>query len=270
MKIPNGWLGKSVFSGALALFVVLLCGRALTQTKPGRTVLDGVYTPAQAARGEAAYTKSCAECHDLSFDGTPVEGSGFIDNWREFPLNVLYTFISTNMPQDNPGELSESGYRDVLAYLLKRNGYPAGKSDLTLDAIKSTQMVGLDGPKPLVSEMLVEAVGCFEPGPDNTWELARSSDPVRVRKAETATPEEIAQAAKADAAKAASSAAGAQKFKLVNLEYFQSNAGGQSTFSPDSYKGERVLTKGALVKDSYGARINVMAIAKLGVSCGSR
>lgn len=281
MKIPSCWFGKSAFSGAVALSAVLFSGRALTQTKPGRSVLDGVYTTAQAARGEAAYTKTCAECHDLSFDGTPVEGSGFIDNWREFPLNVLYTFISTTMPQDYPGELSADGYRDVLAYLLKRNGYPAGKSDLTLDMIRSTQMVGLDGPKPLVSEMLVEAVGCFEPGPDNTWELARSSDPVRIRKADATTPEEVAEAAKADAAKsdaakadagkvAASTAKGAQKFKLVNLEYFQGNAGGQSTFSPDSYKGERVLAKGALVKDSYGARINVMAIAKLGVGCGSK
>ncbi len=172
--------------------------------------------------------------------------------------------------------MSESGYRDVLAYLLRRNGYPAGKSDLTLDAIKSTQMVGLDGPKPLVSEMLVKATGCFQAGPDNTWELAQAGDLVRVRKADATPPGEIAQAAKADAAKAdagkatASSAAGTQKFKLVNLEYFQSNAAGQGTFSPDSYKGERVLAKGALVKDSYGARINVMAIAKLGVSCGNK
>jgi len=235
-----------------------------TQTKPGRTVLDGVYTPAQAARGEAAYTKTCAECHDLSFDGTPVEGSGFIDNWREFPLDVLYIFISTTMPEDNPGELSEDSYRDVLAYILKRNGYPEGRSDLTTDVIKSTTMVGLDGPKPLASEMIVKTVGCFTAGPDNTWDLAQSSDPVRIRKADTTSPDEIQSAAAAPA--------GTQIFKLLNLEYFQTGSdgqtgAGQSAFSPDSYKGQRVLTKGALVKDSYGARIHVMAMAKLGVSC---
>jgi hypothetical protein len=229
------------------------------QPKPGRTVLDGIYTPVQAARGEAAYTKTCAECHDLSFDGTPVDGSGFIDNWREFPLDVLYTFISTTMPQDNPGELSADSYRDVLAYILKRNGYPEGRSDLTLDVIKNTAMVGLDGPRPLASEMIVKTVGCFTAGPDHTWDLAQSSDPVRIRKADTTSPEEIQNAAAAPA--------GNQKFKLVNLEYFQTGAPGQSAFSPDSYLGQKVLTKGALVKDSYGARISVMAMERLGASC---
>jgi hypothetical protein len=299
MKIPGPAAGTSVRASALfrpnlvpigcaILAVVLLSGLAwipeparaqaakgqaskaqttnppAAQTKPGRTVLDGVYTPVQAARGEAAYTKTCAECHDLSFDGTPVEGSGFIDNWREFPLDVLYTFMATTMPQDNPGELSEDGYRDVLAYILKRNGYPEGRSDLTLDVIKSTTMVGLDGPKPLASEMIVKTVGCFIAGPDNTWDLAQGTDPVRIRKADTTSPDEIRSAAAAPA--------GTQKFKLVNLEYFQTGSssgrtGGQTAFSPDSYKGQRVLAKGALVKDSYGARISVMAMEKLGVSC---
>jgi mono/diheme cytochrome c family protein len=284
MKIPgsSAWAGvrasgpdgtHPVLVACAILATVLLSGlavipqtaraqtaKATPQTKKGRTVLDGVYTAAQAARGETAYTKTCAECHDLSFDGTPVDGSGFIDNWREFPLDVLYTFISTTMPEDNPGELSEDGYRDVLAYLLKRNGYPEGRSDLTTDVIKSTTMVGLEGPQPLASEMIVKTVGCFTAGPDNTWDLAQSSDPVRIRKADTTSPVEIQSAA--------ATPRGAQKFKLVNLEYFQAGAGVQTAFSPDSYKGQKVLTKGALVKDSYGARINVMAMEKLGVSCG--
>ena len=256
-------LGASLLSG-LSLMPETAQAQTQAQTtkaqpQPVRTVLDGIYTPVQAARGEAAYTKTCAECHDLSFDGTPVEGSGFIDNWREFPLDVLYTFISTNMPQDNPGELSADSYRDILAYILKRNGYPEGRSDLTLDVIKSTTMVGLDGPKPLASEMIVKTVGCFTAGPDHTWDLAQSSDPVRIRKADTTTPEEIQSAAAVPA--------GTQKFKLANLEYFQTGTAGQTTFSPDSYQGQKVLTKGALVKDSYGARISVMAMEKLGASC---
>jgi hypothetical protein len=284
MKPPGSSAGTRVCAAFAILAAVLFFGpapipEAHAQTKaqtakaapspapskPGPTVLDGVYTPVQAARGEAAYTKTCASCHDLSFDGTPVDGSGFIDNWREFPLDVLYTFISTTMPEDNPGELSADTYRDILAYILKRNGYPEGRGDLTLDVIKSTAMVGLEGPKPLVSEMIVKTVGCFTAGPENTWNLEQSSDPTRIRKADATSPEEIQSAVAAPA--------GTQKFKLVNLEYFQTGpafgqTGGQSAFSPDSYRGQKVLTKGALVKDSYGARINVMAMEKLGVSCG--
>src|SRR3974377_298132 len=90
----------------------------LAQQPKQRSVLDGVYTDAQADRGSLAYTHTCAECHDLSFDGTPVEGEGFIDNWREFPLQTLYDFILTTMPQDNPGELGKDGTRDVSADIL--------------------------------------------------------------------------------------------------------------------------------------------------------
>jgi hypothetical protein len=103
---------------------------------------------------------------------------------------------------------------------------------------------------------MVKTVGCFTAGPDNTWDLVQSSDPVRIRKADTTSPDEIQSAAAAPA--------GTQKFKLVNLEYFQTGAAGQTPFSPDSYQGQKVLTKGAFVKDSYGARINVMALEKLG------
>ena len=247
----------SVFAPAcvficVAVLPVFLPAGLNAQTAAKRSVLDGVYTDAQATRGELAYTKTCAECHDLSFDGTPVEGEGFIDNWREFPLATLYDFISTTMPQDNPGELGKDGYRDVLAYILRRNGYPAGKSDLTEEVIRSTAMVGLDGPKPLASDTMVKVTGCVMAGPEDSWELSQSTDPVRIRKPDPASPEELHSAS--------TSPAGPQKFKLLNLDTLP--------VKPDSFKGLRVLVKGVLVKDSYGARISAMAVEKVDGSCG--
>jgi S-disulfanyl-L-cysteine oxidoreductase SoxD len=232
--------------------VLFLCG-LLAQTAPKHSVLDGVYTDAQATRGELAYTKTCAECHDLSFDGTPVEGEGFIDNWREFPLQTLYDYISTTMPEDNPGELSKDSYRDVVAYLLRRNGYPKGQTDLTEAVIKATAMVGLDGPKPLASDTMVRVAGCATPAADNSWDLAQSGDPVRIRKPEPASPGELQSAA--------AEAPGTQKLKLLNLDNLEPK------FVPDSFKAQRVLVKGVLVKDSYGARISAMTLDKLGASC---
>jgi hypothetical protein len=241
---------------SLALGVICVLTVLSAQTGKKHSVLDGVYTDAQVTRGELAYTKTCAECHDLSFDGTPVEGEGFIDNWREFPLQTLYDFISTTMPQDSPGELSKDSYRDVLAYILRRNGYPKGQSDLTEDVVRNTAMVGLDGPKPLASDSMVKVTGCVSAGADDTWELVQGSDPVRIRKPDPASAEELESAAAV--------AAGTQKFKLLNLDNLEPK------FTPDSLRGQWVLVKGVLVKDSYGGRISAMSMAKLAVKPGQQ
>jgi len=37
------------------------------------------------------------------------------------------------MPEDNPGELSEQTYADVLAYLFQANEFPAGNEELPPD-----------------------------------------------------------------------------------------------------------------------------------------
>src|SRR5678816_4188887 len=79
---------------------LFLLGAAFGFAQPGvprmQTVLDGVYTSAQAMRGKASYEASCASCHraDLSgFSGPPLQGALFLDRWREFTLNVLVEFI---------------------------------------------------------------------------------------------------------------------------------------------------------------------------------
>ena len=40
------------------------------------------------------------------------------------------------MPQDSPGRLKPGEYADIVAYLLKLNGYPAGEAELPPDAAK--------------------------------------------------------------------------------------------------------------------------------------
>src|SRR5262245_48489949 len=80
------------------------------------TVLGGVYTAAQAARGEAAYSISCIECHEGSdADGPELKGKAFLDRWREDTLQPLFTFIKTTMPGNNPGSLDERVYADIIA-----------------------------------------------------------------------------------------------------------------------------------------------------------
>src|SRR5262249_1733434 len=122
---------------------------AFSQSPPGRTVLDSVFTEAQAGRGEMQFGMNCAKCHEgADVDGPSLTGDPFIDRWREDSLGSVFSFIRTSMPRDAPGKLSEDVYRDILAYLLAANGYPAGKTELGGDSIAATQLVGKDGPKP--------------------------------------------------------------------------------------------------------------------------
>src|SRR5262245_17922650 len=81
------------------------------------TVLDGVYTIAQAARGEAIYSTSCIGCHEgQDADGPELTGKAFLDRWREDTLEPLFTFIRTTMPGNRPGSLDRRAYADVIAF----------------------------------------------------------------------------------------------------------------------------------------------------------
>src|SRR3954447_16669324 len=103
-----------------------------------RTVWDSVYSADQAARGETAYVKTCARCHGTALSGgdqsPPLAGSAFLGNWNGTPLSDLQTRILTTMPSDSVGIYKRDVVTDVMAYLLKGNGFPAGPADLPSDA----------------------------------------------------------------------------------------------------------------------------------------
>jgi S-disulfanyl-L-cysteine oxidoreductase SoxD len=111
-----------------------------------RSTRDGVYTDAQADRGEASYKKLCASCHGQNLQGsgavTPrLAGEAFLMKWTGDPLDDLFEQIQISMPADRPGTLARSDNADILAYILKFNKFPAGKSELPSDveALKRIQ-----------------------------------------------------------------------------------------------------------------------------------
>src|SRR5437879_1479263 len=112
-----------------------------------KTVWDGVYTAAQAARGEAAFTSRCRECHRGGFF------QGFIERWREDKLSGIFNFISTRMPRDNPGSAKQSEYLDIVAYILSLNSLPAGTQELTPEVMGDIQVQRKDGPAPLPDDV---------------------------------------------------------------------------------------------------------------------
>ena len=92
----------------------------------GKSVNEGVYTAAQAARGETAFEASCTACHDTS----RFIGKDFLSTWTGKSLHVLFDHVHTTMPEDNPGSLKPQQYADILAFFLKLNEYPEGTEEL--------------------------------------------------------------------------------------------------------------------------------------------
>jgi mono/diheme cytochrome c family protein len=108
---------------------------AQSSTARSRTVSDGVFTLDQAKRGESTYLDECGRCHTETLAGgdfgPPVVGTAFWDEWKGKTAADLFELMRTTMPQDNPGRLSASQTADVLAFLMKSNGFPAGDAPLS-------------------------------------------------------------------------------------------------------------------------------------------
>lgn len=121
----------------------------VTVAAQNKTVLDGVYTDAQAARGQATYTTACESCHRADLSGGMAYDADAPalkrDNFGVSRKNLgnLYTYMAMDMPKDAPGSLSDRAYADVLAFLLQQNGYPAGAKELPgdADALKTIAIV---------------------------------------------------------------------------------------------------------------------------------
>ena len=117
----------------------------------GKTTLDGIYTEAQAKRGETVYAESCASCHgpDLSGGGQTPElaGKEFNKDWNDLAMSDLFDRTRATMPADKPGTLKPEPAADVIAFLLQKGNFPAGQTELSSDlaALKGITFVS---PKP--------------------------------------------------------------------------------------------------------------------------
>jgi mono/diheme cytochrome c family protein len=127
MRIRMGFSASAIGAG-----ILLAGGIAWAQTTV--SVTDGVYTEAQASRGQEAFAQSCAACHGSGLTGNgeapALVGGEFISNWAGLTVGELFERIRTTMPQDNPGKLSRAQYADILSFILKSNGHPAGQKEL--------------------------------------------------------------------------------------------------------------------------------------------
>jgi len=118
---------------------------AALRAQAPRTVWDGVYTEAQAARGAASFDKDCAGCHGPSGEGggmaPALEGAAFAANYDGLTVGDLFDRNRTTMPPGKEGQMSAQQNADITAAMLQFNKFPAGETELpslgmTLKSIK--------------------------------------------------------------------------------------------------------------------------------------
>jgi hypothetical protein len=100
-----------------------------TPHPPGKSALQGVYTDGQATRGDNEHAANCTSCHST----TNYAGAAFVKTWVGRTAFDLFDQLRTTMPDDSPGSLSQQQYVDIVAYILKINGYPSGADSLSTD-----------------------------------------------------------------------------------------------------------------------------------------
>jgi mono/diheme cytochrome c family protein len=223
-----------------------------------KTVLDGVYNPAQASRGKSQFETHCVTCHkdDLTGDvGPALVGAAFNKKWNLQTVNQLFTEVKTRMPDNEPGSLKDETYLDIVTYILQTNKFPAGEEELAVNAdvlgniLITTKGGKAAAPTEVTTGSLVQVVGCLTQGPDASWSLTNASVPVRT---ENPDPSTAGQLTKLDAVPL-----GAQNIRLLNV-----------FTALDSHKGHKMEGKGFLVKDPSGDRITVVALEMIAPGCG--
>lgn len=114
-------------------FSALMCG--LTVSAGARAADDaGWFTQDQATRGHQLFNDNCAQCHGPELKGAAgpaLAGDAFLQKWSKKPVGDLFTFEHTNMPATNPGSLPADTVWAITAYILQRNGFPAGSIALS-------------------------------------------------------------------------------------------------------------------------------------------
>ena len=95
-----------------------------------RGVWDGVFTAAQADARQPVGRRAARAATVRELAGTDrapaLKGPAFLANWEDGSVNRLFAKIRDTMPPGNTDSLAPEAKLDIVAYLLRENGFPAG------------------------------------------------------------------------------------------------------------------------------------------------
>jgi cytochrome c553 len=223
-----------------------------------RGVWDGIFTAAQADRGQAAAAQGrCTGCHGTELGGTDrapaLKGPAFVANWEDGSVNRLFAKIRDTMPPSNTDQLAAATKLDVVAFILRENGFPPGSVELPSDAgaLDTIQIVrkAVDAGG-AANFALVQVVGCLSGDASIGWTLTKAAEPLVTR-------DEVASATALRNAE--SKALGNQTLHLVSV----------GALKMDAMKGHKIEARGLLYRDQAYADLNVTSLQPLASSCAN-
>jgi mono/diheme cytochrome c family protein len=249
-----------------ACVVAVLCAAvvrlaaAQDDAKARKTVREPVYTMAQAERGKQVYEAHCVTCHLPDLDGSanptagargaPLVGTRFVQDFGEAKVSALFNKMKRDMPSGRPGSLTDEEYLDVAAYVLDRNRFPAGTSELTAETAESVWIPGAGGAEGLQNYTFVSAVGCLHQDPTRSWLLTNAEE---LKKTEPSA------SAGVDAAAAAKQKHGEFTFRLLDA----------ISHNPEPHNGHKVRVTGHMVRLGAEIRVNVASLQMVGATCAN-
>jgi len=119
--------------------VVIGTSVAAQSSAATKSAWTGVYTDVQADRGEREYGRTCSHCHGLSLEGDGAREvpalvqDTFTRHWKGRTVQALFDTLMRSMPADDRGSMTPRMIADMIAYLLRANGAPAGDQPLSSD-----------------------------------------------------------------------------------------------------------------------------------------
>jgi quinoprotein glucose dehydrogenase len=115
---------------------------------PASPTQPGIYSTAQAFRGQSEYGAKCAACHAVDLTGSehapPLKGRRFWAEWDQEAVRSLYSRIISTMPPSDPGSVAPKDVIDIVTFLLQSNGLPAGEK--AIENPNELNVIRLKGP----------------------------------------------------------------------------------------------------------------------------
>jgi mono/diheme cytochrome c family protein len=245
----------------LAFASVVFCAAVVAaqdEATARKTVREPVYTTSQAERGKLVYDANCVTCHLADLDGSanpsagargaPLTGTRFVQDFGESKVSALFNKMKRDMPSGRPGSLSDQEYLDVATYVLQKNSFPAGSTELTPDVADSTWIPGAGGGEGLDNYTFVSSVGCLHQDPTRSWLLINAEGLKKTEPTAANTG-------------AAVSPGGMGEFTFRLLDAISHN--------PEPHNGHKVRVAGYMVRLGAEIRVNVMSLQMVGAACGN-
>ena len=175
-------------------------------------------------------------------------GRRFVQDFGESKVSALFNKMKRDMPSGRPGTLTDQEYLDAAAYVLQRNRFPAGATELTEETAGEFWIPGAGGAEGLQNYTFVTTVGCLHQDPTRSWLLTNAQE---LKK----TDPPAADVVPSDASN------GPAEFTFRLLDAI--------SYNPDPHKDHKVRITGYMVRLGAEIRVNVASLQMVGTSCGN-